>query len=215
MKPITVYIADASEILRSGIKHLLMQSEHTGTILSFPDASTLIESFRSNPDAICMISSNLSDINLKDLMFRLKGINEDVKVIIIAGSATITNVNLALDLGVKGYITRQASARELEETVLNVRNEKQAFSRSVSDTIVGFYANAHQPGSMPEKQQITHREQEILEFIVDGMTSSEIAGQLHISPRTVETHRSNLMQKLNIRNTAGLVRYALQEGHRL
>lgn len=215
MEPITVYIADVSEILRSGITHLLMKCDHIGIISSFPDAESLINSFQSQPEAVCIISSNLSDVNLKELMDRLKEINEQVKVIIMSGNATIANVNLALDLGVKGYITRQASASELTKTVLDVWNEKQSFSRSVSDTIVGFYANAHKPGSSPEKHQITSREQEILHYIVEGLTSSEIADRLYISPRTVETHRSNLMQKLDIKNTAGLVRYALQEGNML
>lgn len=215
MNSITVHIADISEILRSGIKHLLMQSSQVGTILSFPDAGSLVESFRSYPDAVCIISSNLADMNLKEVMNRLKEVNENVKVIVISGSATISNVNLALDMGVKGHITRHASARELEETVLNVWNEKQAFSRSVSDTIVGFYANAHTPGASPDKQQITNREQEILEYIVEGLTSSEIADLLYISPRTVETHRANLMHKLDIKNTAGLVRYAIREGYQL
>lgn len=215
MKSITVHIADVSEILRSGITHLLMKCDQIGIISSFPDAESLIDSFRSNPDAVCIISSNLSDVNLKDLMDRLKEINEKVKVIIMSGDVTITEVDLALDLGVKGYITRKASARELTETVLSVWNEKQSFSRSVSDTIVGFYTTAHKPESSHEKQQITSREQEILQYIVDGLTSSEIADRLYISPRTVETHRSNLMQKLDIKNTAGLVRYALQEGNQL
>lgn len=211
MESITVYIADVSEILRSGIKHLLMQSDQTGDILSFPDAGSLVDAFRICPEAVCIISSNLSDMNLKDLMSRLKEINPSVKAVIITENATIENVNLALTMGVKGYITRQASAKELEETILTVWNEKQAFSQSVSDTILGCYAEAHKPGSRSEKTHITSREQEILKFIVEGFTSSEIAKRLYISPRTVETHRANLMQKLDIKNTAGLVRYALLE----
>lgn len=211
MESITVYIADVSEILRSGIKHLLMQSDRIDNILSFPDANSLVRSFQTCPEAVCIISSNLSDMNLKDLLGKLKKINGNVKAVIISGNATIGNVNLALKMGVKGYITRQASAKELEETILAVWNEKQAFSQSVSDTIVGYYSKSHKPGSPREKQRLTDREQEILKHIVDGLTSSEIADQLFISTRTVETHRANLMQKLNIKNTAALVRYALQE----
>ncbi|WP_340106900.1 response regulator transcription factor [Rhodohalobacter sp. 8-1] len=211
MESITVYIADVSEILRSGIKHLLMQSDRIGTILSFPDANSLVESFQTCPEAVCIISSNLSDMNLKDLLNKLKKINENVKAVIISGNATIGNVNLALNMGAKGYITRQASAKELEEIIYSVWNEKQAFSQSVSDTIVGYYANSHKPGSSLKKQKLTNREREILKYIVDGLTSSEIADRLFISTRTVETHRANLMQKLNIKNTAALVRYALEE----
>ena len=138
MKSITVYIVDDSEIFRSGIEHLLMQSNQVGSIVSFPNAHSLVEAFRACPDAICIISSNLPDINLKDVIEKLKQINTDVKTIIISRNATIGNVNLALNMGVRGYITRQASAKELEEAVLTVWNEKQAFSRSVTDTIAGF-----------------------------------------------------------------------------
>ena len=215
MEPITVYIADVSEILRSGIKHLLMQSDQIGTTRSFPDAGSMVNSYRSHPDAVCIISSNLTDMKLKDIMSSLKEINGNVKAIVVSATATITSVNFALDIGVKGYITRQASARELEDIVLNVWKEKQAFSKSVSDTIVGYYANSHKQGAKPERQKITSREQEILDYIVEGLTSSEIADRLYISPRTVETHRANLMQKLDIKNTAGLVRYALKEGHQI
>ena len=215
MEPITVYIADVSEILRSGIKHLLMQSDQVGTIRSFSDAGSMVESYRSHPEAVCIISSNLTDMKLKDIMNRLKEINQDVKTIVVSANATITNVNSALDMGVKGYITRHASARELEDIVFNVWKEKQAFSKTVSDTIVGYYANSHKQGAKPEKHKITSREQEILDYIVEGLTSSEIADRLYISPRTVETHRANLMQKLDIKNTAGLVRYALEEGHQM
>lgn len=215
MNTITVYIADVSEILRSGIKHLLTRSEHIGTIQTFSNAESLISSFHESPYAVCILSSNLSDMNLKDIMNRLKEINPDVKSLVITGTATITNVNLALDMGVKGYVTRQVSAQELESVVLSVWKNKQAFSRNVSDTIVGHYANSHKPGIQPDKQTITNREKEILAFIVKGLTSAEIAKHLYISPRTVETHRANLMQKLNIKNTAGLVRYALNEGEHL
>lgn len=212
MNTITVYIADVSEILRSGIEHLLMRSEHIGTIQTFPNAKSLISSFHTSPNAVCILSSNLTDMNLKDIMNRLKKINPGAKSLVITGTATIANVNVALDMGVKGYVTRQVSAHELQSVVLSVGKNEQAFSRNVSDTIVGYYANSHKPGLSHEKQTITKREKEVLAFIVKGLTSAEIAKHLYISPRTVETHRANLMQKLNIKNTAGLVRYALNEG---
>ena len=212
MDSITVIIADVSEILRSGIKHLLSRSGHVGTILSLPGASSLIDTFRNYPDAVCIISSNLPDMSLQDVMKRLMEINPDVKSIVISGQATIKNVNIALNIGVKGYITRQVSAGELEEAVLNVWNDQQAFSQSVSKTIVGHYTDSQKHTHSEEHKPITNREREVLSLIVEGFTSSEIAKKLYISPRTVETHRANLMHKLDIKNTAGLVRYALSEG---
>lgn len=212
MKAIHVHIADISEILRSGVEQLLRRSDHICDITPCPDAKSLVRSYKDHPQSVCIISSGLSDMNLKDIMSQLTEINPDVKAIVISGTATITHVNIAMNLGVKGYITRNASARELEDVVVNVWNNEQAFSRNVSDAIVGHYASAHTPSARAEKHiSITNREQEILDFIVQGLTSSEIAKRLYISPRTVETHRANLMQKLDVKNTAGLVRYALRE----
>ena len=210
MNEIHVHIADVSEILRSGLEQLLRRSVYIGDITMNSDAQTLIRSYKKQPDSVCIISSGLSDMNLKDIVHQLSEINPGFKVVVISESVSITHVNAAINLGVKGYITRNASADELEEVVINAWNNEQAFSRNVSDAIVGHYTNTHKPENHPGKHaSITNREQEILEFIVEGLTSSEIAQRLYISPRTVETHRANLMQKLNIKNTAGLVRYAL------
>ncbi|MFO7846387.1 MAG: response regulator transcription factor [Balneolaceae bacterium] len=210
MNAIHVHIADVSEILRSGLEQLLRRSVYTGDITLNPGAHSLISSYEKQPDAVCIISSGLSDMSLKDTIHQLSEINPAVKMVVISGAVSITHINTAMNLGVQGYITRNASAEELEEVIVNVWNNEQAFSRNVSDAIVGHYANTHKPENLAGKHTpITNREQEILEYIVEGLTSSEIAQQLYISPRTVETHRANLMQKLNIKNTAGLVRFAL------
>jgi len=211
MGNIAIHIADVSEILRSGIAQLLNRSKQIGKIKTYSTAKRLVNGFKDNPEAVCIVSSTLTDMNLNDIMQKLLQINSEAKVIIISGSSDIGNVNHALNLGVKGYITRQVSAKELEETVLTVFKNGQAFSRNVSETIVGYYAHSHSSGIEATRKSITKREKEVLSLIVQGLTSSEIAKRLYISPRTVETHRSNLMQKLQIKNTAGLVRYALEE----
>lgn len=215
MKTIKVHIADVSEILRSGITHLLKNSGQKYHIYSHPRALDLVQSYRKSADSVCIISSSLFDMNLKDTMQNLTEINPEVKAIVISGSPTISNINAALNMGIKGYITRQVTADELVNTIEAVWNNQQAFGKSVSKTIVDHYTGSQGAGSHPNKQSITKREQEVLTYIVKGLTSSEIAKRLYISPRTVETHRANLMQKLNIKNTAGLVRYALQEGENL
>lgn len=212
MNSIPIHIADLSEILRSGITHLLEKSGQSYNIHSHASASALIKSYQKIPDSVCIISSGLSDMNLKDIMVQLAEINPDVKAIVISGTPSINNVNTALSLGIKGYITRQVSSDELLDTIRAVWRGEQAFSKSVSKTIVGHYADTQDPTSGSSGKLITKREKEVLAHIVKGLTSSEIAKRLYISPRTVETHRANLMHKLGINNAAGLVRYALQEG---
>ncbi|MDX1617807.1 MAG: response regulator transcription factor, partial [Balneolaceae bacterium] len=87
---------------------------------------------------------------------------------------------------------------------------QQVFSEPISKLITDSYLNKSDAGNNDLALNITKREREILALIVDGYTSQEIANKLYISPRTVDTHRFNLMQKLDIKNTAGLVRFALK-----
>jgi len=212
MRKTTVHIADGSEISRSGMVYLLEKSGKIGEIHTYTSAKKLLQSYSCCPEGICILSSTLSDLKLKELMQKLQKINPQAPVILVSGSSDISHVNQALNCGVKGYLTRQVTANELEKAVLSVADGEKAFSHKITKTIVGHYANRKKSSTKPVGESITKREREVLSFIVQGLTSAEIAKRLYISPRTVETHRSNLMQKLGIKNTAGLVRYALEEG---
>jgi DNA-binding NarL/FixJ family response regulator len=144
-------------------------------------------------------------------MQKLKAINNGARVVVLTNSTEISHLNQSLKTGVKGYLTKTISESELIEAVNSVANGKQAFGKSISQLMIGKYADLAKNGSNTNRRQITKREREVLKLIVDGYTSSEIAKLLFISPRTVETHRSNLMNKLEIKNTAALVRYALED----
>lgn len=212
MEKITLHIADGFEISRSGLVYLLERSQHMGTIYAHTTAKKFVRSYRQFPNSVCIISSSLVNLGLKELMQKITSINPNPKVIVVSGSSDIGHINQALNTGVKGYVTRQVSAMELEKSIISVWKGQQAFSRNVTNSIVGHYAKKRQSPAESIRESITKREREILSLIVQGLTSSEIAKRLYISPRTVETHRANLMQKLDIKNTAGLVRYALEEG---
>lgn len=211
MEKFTVHIADISEISRQGISALLSRCKWIKAIRIHSSGKELVKAYTNNSHAVCIISSAIHDINLQDIMQRLISINPEAKAIVISGSSDIVHINRALNAGVKGYVTRQISGRELEKSVMAVWNNEQSFSKNVSKTIIEHYADSRNL-SQDSKELLTKREREILNLIVKGLTSLEIANRLYISPRTVETHRSNLMQKLKIKNTAGLVRFALEEG---
>jgi len=215
MDKITVHIADGAEISRSGIVYLLNRSQKIGDIYAHSTVKNLFKEYHEYPDSVCIISSALSDTGLRDIMQKIKKINSDPRIIVLSGTSDISHVNQALNNGVKGYVTRNVTAKELENAVVSVYKGEQAFSRNITKTIVGHYAKRKNSTPDAIRQSITKREKEVLSYIVQGLTSSEIAKRLYISPRTVETHRSNLMQKLEIRNTAGLVRFALEEGEHL
>ena len=211
MKAIPVLIADKYDISRAGLAALLDNASGVKVLQSVKSASELIKQYKKEPKSVCIISSNIQDSNIHEVMEKLREIRDEPVVIVISNAADLSHLNLALKAGINGYLTKNVSARELASAVKSAKNGERAFSKSVSKLIVGKYTDFTKKGSSPAKT-ITKREKEIMNLIVDGYTSAEIAEMLFISPRTVETHRSNLMQKLKIKNTAGLVRYALEEG---
>lgn len=211
MKTIPILLADSLDIFRKGLETIISENKEYNLLGSAVSGKSLIKKFRKHPEAICIISSTVADLNIHEIMQKLKVINDGAKVIVLTNSTDISHLNQSLKTGVKGYLTKTISEEELKEAVNSVANGKQAFGKSISQLMIGKYAELAKNGPSTKRKQITKREREVLKLIVDGYTSSEIAKFLFISPRTVETHRSNLMNKLEIKNTAALVRYALED----
>jgi DNA-binding NarL/FixJ family response regulator len=141
----------------------------------------------------------------------LKKANPEPGVIVLTHSTDFSHLNQSLKAGVRGYIGKNITSDELIDVVREVSTGNKAFSKSASQLMAGRYADIAKKSTTAPKKRITKREREILKLIVEGYTSAEIAKSLYISTRTVETHRSNLMGKLNLKNTAALVRFAMEE----
>lgn len=206
-----IIIAENQDIYRSGLISILQNRCEFKIADSVKSGSDLIKSYRKNPESVCIISSSLSDSNIHELMKELHKINQYAQAIVITQSNEISHLHQSLKAGVMGYLTKNGSENELSAIIKSVADGNQAFGKSISDLMVGKYADIAQRGKPISKNNITKREREVLKLIVEGYTSAEIAKRLYISVRTVETHRSNLMSKLEIKNTAALVRYALEE----
>ena len=212
MESIKILIAESSDMYRLGIQAALEKHADFYVLKSVESGADLIRAYKKNPGAICLLSSNIPDMNIHEAMNKLKEIHRGALVIVLTHSTDLYHLNQSLKAGVMGYLTKNTPVEELVKIVREVHTGEQAFSDSVSQIMISQYTDytkrSAQTGS---KKSITKREKEVLKLIVDGYTSAEIAKMLYISTRTVETHRSNLMNKLGIKNTAALVRYAMKE----
>lgn len=205
----SIIIADALELFREGVRYTLSNIPGYQVVQVTGSASGLITAFEQHPDALCIAGSSIQDMNIRELLAALRKIDREPKLIVVNHSSGIKHLDIALKTGVNGYITRYTRAEELVTTVSEVLAGKNYYCKSVTNHMIGKYKEA----TSAKSYTITKREQEILGFIVKGNTSSEIAKKLYISPRTVETHRANLLRKLKLKNTAALVRYAVQGEH--
>jgi len=203
---ITIVLADDHEIVRAGIRRLL----------SFDKSLKIIDEANNGADAVELVRYHLPDIALLDiLMPRMNGIEAaqeikstipEVAVVILTAYEDYLHIEQALDVGANGYLSKDISAKDLAESMHIVMNGERVFSKS----IIKLIRKKHSESSLdPTPVVITKREQEILDLVAAGKTSPEIADILFLSARTIESHRYNLMQKLNMKNTAGLVRYAI------
>ncbi len=222
MKKIRILIADDHDVVRSGLRMLLKTSPEfsiTGEAADGEEAVRLVK--EQKPDVVFMDISmpKLDGIGATKI---IKENRPETRVIILTVHEDEEYAFHVLRAGASGYLLKNASRKEIFEAVQSAMAGERFFSPGISKLIVdGFMKRANEGGAhnhAEEKrdaatgQQLTKRELEVLQYIAQGFTNRQIADALFLSFRTVNTHRANLMQKLNIHDTAGLVRHAISLG---
>ena len=211
MSPTTIVLADDHQIVREGIRRLIE------TRSDFE----VIGEVGNGEDAVRMITERQPDIALMDInMPRVSGIEAtrrlerqgiDTRVLVLSMHEDRNYVEEVLRAGASGYIVKNSSPAELLSAIDAVREGRSYLSDSITQQVVD--AIAHPDGEAPAGLTVlTDREREVLQLIAEGLSSKEIAGQLGVSLKTVDSHRSNLMEKLDIHKVAGLVKFAVRAG---
>jgi len=208
----TIYIVDDHKVFRDGVTSLIKYEEDmevvgsAGTVHEF---MTKIESI--NPDIILMDIS----IGEDDGTVATKWIKEkrpEIKVLILSMHHEDKYIKKVLEAGANGYLLKDAGTKEMLQALRAVGNGNSFYSQKISDAMVKQLLKGDEPKEKLKTKKLTPRELEILKLIAEEKTNQEIADSLFISIRTVDTHRRNLLEKLQVKNTVGLVRYAIQNG---
>jgi DNA-binding NarL/FixJ family response regulator len=215
---IKVLLVDDHRIIRDGLKALLMGVKEINIIGECSDGievSTFLDN--NNVDVILM------DINMpkQDGITTTGIISKDypnVKIIALTMHQEESYISKILQAGANGYVIKNASRREIVDAINKVNQGNTYFSEDVTNIMMSKYLNSgvkserknHNSTHDISIEDLTKRELEILNLIIDEHTNVEIGEKLFISPRTVDTHRRNLLLKIGVKNTAGLVKYALQ-----
>jgi DNA-binding NarL/FixJ family response regulator len=207
---INIIIADDHRLVRQGFAALLGSFDFVELIGEAADGRQLISLLRGHkrPDIILM------DVEMPVMggLEALEHITRDffgVKVIMLTMLNDRDTIQKAVDKGAKGFLFKTASPQELSDAIRRVAAGEVYFSGEVS---LALLQTAKPPAADPLLQQLSEREIEVLKLVAEGLSSAEIGEKLFISPRTVDTHRNNLIQKLGVPGIAGLVRFALKNG---
>ena len=208
--PIRVVLADDHALVRAGMRSLLgamAQVQVVGEAASGEEALSLAE--RERPDVVLM------DIAMKGMTgleaaSRMREQHPGVRVVILSMHAGEEYVLQALRAGAVGYLLKDAATGELELALRSVMRGESWFSPAVSRQVVEGYLQ--RVGGESAADVLTPRQREVLKLVAGGKSTKEIAFDLNLSVKTVETHRAQIMERLGIRDVAGLVRYALKTG---
>lgn len=211
MHQTTIVVADDHKIVREGICKLLETREDF----------TVVGQASDGEEAVQLVLEKQPDVALMDIwMPRLSGIDAtrrigkrglDTKVLVLSMHESRTYVEEVLRAGAAGYIVKNAASSDLLAAIDAVRSGASYLSPAITQQVVDAIAR---PGdSAPSGvAMLTDREREVLQLIAEGLSSKEIAGMLGVSLKTVDSHRSNLMEKLDIHKVSGLVRFAIRAG---
>jgi DNA-binding NarL/FixJ family response regulator len=219
MKKTRLLIADDHGVVREGIRLVLKSSPDYRIVAEAEDGEQAVEFTREHHPDVVIMDISMPKLNGIEATAIIRKENPAIKIIILTVHEDEEYVYQILRAGASGYVLKSAGKKEIFAAIRSAVSGGRFFSPGVSDIIIdGFVRRANeqesQPGHMPARtrSQLTKRETEILRFIAQGLTNRKIAEALFLSVRTVNTHRTNLMQKLDIHDTAGLVRHAIESG---
>ena len=212
MGKIKVLVADDHTILRQGIKSLLANEEEIeviGEAKNGREALTIIE--ETLPDVILMDIA-MPGLNGLEATRRIKKKFPRMKVLVLTMYTNEEYIFQILNAGANGYLVKETAFQDLISAIKAVYKNEAFMSPSISKKVINSYIKRAQNDEKQTCEILTTREREILQLIVEGNSSKKIAEILFISPKTVETHRTHIMDKLNIHNRTGLVKYAIRKG---
>jgi two-component system response regulator NreC len=209
---IKVLVADDHQIMREGLRAML-EKEHDIVVLGEAEDGRMVERLARelSPDVIIM---DVAMPNLNGIEATRQIVTElpEVKIIALSMHDDRRSVLNMLQAGAAGYMLKDSAFTDLAKAIRMVMSGKTYLGREMMDIVVKDYVTSPQSAQSSAFHLLSAREREVLQLIAEGKTSAQIGDKLHISVKTVETHRQQIMVKLKIRSVAELTKYAIREG---
>ncbi|MCO6357949.1 response regulator [Roseivirga pacifica] len=210
---IKVALADDHKLFREGIRFILGQMEGLEVLFEVSNGAELLETLTEETPDVVLLDLDMPELDGIEVLKSLRPERTDVKIIILSMHSDQKMVAHLMELGANAYLLKDTTHEELEKAIKSVDAEGHYFNEFVSQAMLkGLMSKTKTKPTLKYNVDLTPREIEVLELICQEFTAKEIADKLFISHRTAEGHRKNLIDKLGVKNTAGLVMKAIKEG---
>ncbi len=213
MKPIRVLLADDHKLMRSGLRILLQQSERFDVVGEADDGREAVNLFNSLHPDVAVMDVGMPRLNGVEAAGQITAAHPEAAIVMLSMHSDESYVLRALKAGARAYLLKDSAEADLARAILAVNEGKSFFSPAVSKVLLDDYMRKlSRSGAEDSFDLLSAREREILQLVAEGNSSKEVATLLNLSVYTVETHRANLMQKLNLRGMPELILYAVRKG---
>jgi two-component system, NarL family, response regulator NreC len=210
--PLTLLLADDHQIVRQGLRALLKTVPDFRLVGEAADGLETVKMVeRLQPDVL-VLDLMMPGLNGLEVSRQVSRRSARTRIVILSMYSNEAYVAEALRAGASAYVLKDSGADELVKAIQSVIRGERYFSSPISEVAVGAYLQKVEETSGDPYDTLTTREREVLQLTAEGHSGTEISNRLFISPRTVESHRANLMRKLGVRNQKELIRYAVQRG---
>lgn len=204
MNEIKLIIADDHELFRKGLAELLRKHDDIKIVKSVGDGLEFMELVNSQFEAdIVLLDITMPGMDGFQVLKELKASASDIKPIVISMHNDGNYIAKCAKMGAYGYLLKNTDEAELILAIRSVNNGKKYFSAEISEKMINFMS-----AQSTSENVLSNKETEVLGLISKGLTTKEIAAKLFVSSRTIETHRANVLKKLEVKNTAELIKKA-------
>ena len=209
---ISIILVDDHAIMRDGLRHLLAEESDIEVIGEADNGREAVKlALEKKPDIVIMDVA-MQDMNGIEATRQIKNENPDIKVIALSMHSERQIVVGIFRAGASGYLLKDSSSLELVDAIRTIHLGRKYLSQKISDIVLQEISDIKKDTGEIGVEVLTNRECEILQLISEGNSTKRIADVLFISPKTVESHRANIMEKLNIHNIPELTKYAIRSG---
>ncbi|MFZ7125117.1 MAG: response regulator [Desulfobacterales bacterium] len=207
---ITILIADDHKIVRDGLRSLIAMQFGMEVIAEASEGRTAVKLCRKLNPSVVLLDLDMPDLNGIDTALQIPKEMPVVKIVILSMHSDRHLVASALRAGVSGYVLKDCAFEELAVAIRTVANNQSYLSPAITGHLINDYLEKLNGHHGTSDELLSIREREVLQLIAEGKPTKQIAELLNVSVKTVESHRHNITQKLNIHSIAGLTKYAVR-----